>query len=203
MRMSSAKDMLGRESPRMSSPAATEPCIIRHAHAGDVPAMLAIYSPIVRDTTISFEYEPPTIAELEERLHAIQRHYPWLVAERAGEIAGYAYASFFRSRPAYQWATEVTVYVHPDHHRRGVAQALYRQLLDRLRAQGFRTAVAVITLPNAGSVGLHERMGFEPMGVLQRAGFKHGQWCDIGWWQLDLGGDRAPAPPRPPAMDRG
>jgi L-amino acid N-acyltransferase YncA len=184
----------------MSSLAAA-PCMIRHARAGDVGAMLAIYAPLVRDTTISFEYEPPTLAEMEHRLQAVQRQYPWLVCERDGQLAGYAYASSFRSRTAYQWTAEVTVYVHPDHHRRGVARALYRALLDRLRAQGYRMAVAVITLPNAASVALHEDLGFEPVGVFRRAGFKHGQWCDIGCWQVDLGGAAAPAPPRPPAMD--
>jgi L-amino acid N-acyltransferase YncA len=182
----------------MSSPAAAAPCIIRHAHAGDVAAMLAIYAPLVRDTTVSFEYEPPTLAEMEHRLQAVQRQYPWLVCERDGQVAGYAYASAFRGRAAYQWTAEVTVYVHPDHHRRGVARELYQALLERLRAQGYRMAVAVITLPNAGSVALHEDLGFEPVGVFRRAGFKHGRWCDTGWWQLDLGGDSAPAPPRPP-----
>jgi L-amino acid N-acyltransferase YncA len=185
----------------MSSSAAA-PCTIRHARAGDVPAMLAIYGPIVRDTAISFEYEPPTSAELEARLHAIEGQYPWLVAERAGQLAGYAYASSFRSRAAYQWAVEVTVYVHPEHHRHGVARALYGALFDELRAQGFCTAIAVITLPNARSVALHERLGFAPVGVFRRAGFKLGQWYDIGCWQLELGEGSAPAPPRPPGTGR-
>lgn len=183
----------------MSDSAATAPCTIRHAQSGDVSAMLAIYAPIVRDTAISFEYEPPTVAEMEGRLRTIQRDYPWLVAERGGELAGYAYASSFRNRPAYQWSTEATVYVHPDHHRRGVAQVLYRELFERLRAQGYRTVVAVITLPNPGSVALHEHVGFAPTGAVARAGFKFGQWYDIGFWQLDLGDGSAPAPPRPPA----
>jgi L-amino acid N-acyltransferase YncA len=186
----------------MSDSAATAPCTIRHAHASDVPAMLAIYAPIVRDTSISFEYEPPTIAEMEGRLRTIQRDYPWLVAERGGAVAGYAYASSFRNRPAYQWSTEVTVYVHPDHHRRGVGQALYRELLDRLRAQGYRTVVGVITLPNPGSVRLHEQVGFARTGVVAHAGFKFGQWYDIGFWQLDLGSASAPAPPKPGASQR-
>jgi L-amino acid N-acyltransferase YncA len=183
----------------MSEPssASTAP-IIRSAHAGDVPAMLAIYAPLVRDTTISFEYEPPTPAEMEQRLQTIQRAHPWLVCERDGQVAGYAYASAFRSRAAYRWTAEVTVYIHADHGRRGLAQTLYRALFARLRAQGYRTAVAVITLPNPGSVALHERLGFQPVGIFQNAGFKHGQWLDTGWWQLDLGGDAAPSLPRPP-----
>jgi L-amino acid N-acyltransferase YncA len=159
--------------------------------------MLAIYGPIVRDTVISFEYEPPTITEMEARLLAIQGQYPWLVAERDGQLAGYAYGSSFRSRAAYQWTAEVTVYVHPDHHRHGVARALYEALFDRLRAQGHASAVAVITLPNAPSVALHERLGFAPVGVFRRAGFKLGQWYDIGCWQLELGEGSAPSPPRP------
>ena len=187
------------ESLRMSHPlAAGTDSIIRHAHAGDVPAMLAIYAPLVRDTIISFEYEPPTVEEMAHRLHAIQRQYPWLVCERDGQVAGYAYASSFRSRAAYQWTAEVTVYVHADHQRRGMARTLYLALFERLRVQGYRMAVAVITLPNPGSVALHEDLGFEPVGVFQNAGFKHGQWRDTGWWQLDLGGDCAPAPPHPP-----
>jgi len=172
--------------------------IIRLAHAGDVPAILAIYAPLVRDTTISFEYEPPTTAEMEQRLQTIQRDHPWLVCERDGQVAGYAYASAFRSRAAYRWTAEVTVYIHADHGRRGLAQTLYRALFERLRAQGYRTAVAVITLPNPGSVALHERLGFQPVGIFQNAGFKHGQWLDTGWWQLDLGGDAAPSLPHPP-----
>lgn len=114
----------------MSEPssASTAP-IIRSAHAGDVSAMLAIYAPLVRDTTISFEYEPPTRVEMEQRLQAIQRDHPWLVCERDGQVAGYAYASAFRSRPAYRWTAEVTVYIHADHGRRGLAQTLYREAL--------------------------------------------------------------------------
>lgn len=199
-----------RESPRISTPSAVEASgesrlLVRLAHARDVPAILAIYAPFVRDTAVSFEYEPPTLAEMERRLRAFQQEYPSLVCERAGQVAGYAYASRFRSRTAYQWTAEVTVYVHPDHQRRGVAGTLYRSLLDRLRVQGFRTAVAGITLPNAGSVALHESLGFQPVGVFQRVGFKHGQWHDTGWWQIDLysdglggaapGGHAAPAPP--------
>lgn len=175
---------------------------VRMARADDVPAILAIYAPFVRDTSASFEYEPPTLEEMERRLREVQQNYPWLVCERAGQVAGYAYASRFRSRTAYQWTAEVAVYVHPDHHRRGVAGTLYRALFERLRAQGYRTAVAGIALPNAGSVALHRSVGFQPVGVFQRVGFKHGQWHDTGWWQLDLGGDAdPPAPPRPPARD--
>jgi phosphinothricin acetyltransferase len=184
----------------MIEPLAAAP-LLRLARAGDVPAMLAIYAPLVRDTTISFEYEPPTLAEMTQRLQTIQRDYPWLVCERDGQVAGYAYASAFRARAAYRWTAEVTIYMHPDHAGRGLATALYRALFDRLRAQGLRTAVAVITLPNPRSVALHERLGFQPVGVFQNAGFKHGQWLDTGWWQLALGSGSAPDAPRPPAPD--
>ncbi|WP_428265915.1 arsinothricin resistance N-acetyltransferase ArsN1 family B [Haliangium sp.] len=180
------------------SAADTASSLIRAAGPDDVPAMLDIYAPLVRETVISFEYEPPSLDEMSRRLDEIQRGYPWLVYERGGVVAGYAYGSRFRGREAYQWTTEVTVYVHPAHHRRGVARALYEALFERLRAQGYRTAVAVITLPNPGSVALHEAVGFEPVGVFRRAGFKHGQWCDVGAWQLDLVDPDLPGPDAPP-----
>ncbi|ACY16899.1 GNAT family N-acetyltransferase [Haliangium ochraceum] len=174
---------------------------MRSARASDAAALLAIYAPVVRDTAISFELEPPDEAEMVRRLAAVQGRYPWLVLERAGALAGYAYASSFRERPAYRWTAEVSVYVHAEHRRRGVARALYGELLARLRAQGLRTAVAVITLPDAGSATMHERLGFAPAGRIARAGYKFDRWYDIGFWQLALGGDGAPASPRPPRAD--
>ncbi|HTI35288.1 MAG TPA: GNAT family N-acetyltransferase, partial [Miltoncostaea sp.] len=100
---------------------------------------------------------------------------------------------------AYRWAAETAVYVDPGHHRRGVGRRLYAALLAQLREQGVRTACAGITLPNPGSVALHESMGFAPVGVFRRVGWKHGAWHDVGWWQIDLGGaDGTPPEPRPP-----
>jgi phosphinothricin acetyltransferase len=163
--------------------------LIRPATRVDVEAMLAIYAPIVRDSAISFELEPPTPGEFARRLDAVPQGAPWLVAESGGAILGYAYASKFRERAAYRFTVETTVYVRDDMRRRGVARALYAELFTQLRAAGFATALAVIALPNPASVALHESLGFRPVGVFHRVGFKFDRWHDTGWWEFDL---RAP-----------
>jgi phosphinothricin acetyltransferase len=169
---------------------------IRIAREADAEAVVKIYGPVVRDTAISFEVEPPTPDEIRGRIRTVLEHAPWLVCEIDGTVAGYAYAGKFHARAAYQWTVEVTVYVHADHHRRGVARGLYTSLLAGLRVQGFRTAVGIIALPNPASVGLHERMGFLRGGFLHAVGYKHGRWHDVGWWELALG-ERTPVPPPP------
>ncbi len=118
------------------------------------------------------------------RIRNTMEHYPWLACEEAGRVLGYAYAGAFRSRPAYRWAAEVTVYVNQEEQRRGVASALYTSLLGILLVQGFTEALAGITLPNAGSVALHERFGFQRVGVFEKVGFKFEAWHDVQWWAL-------------------
>lgn len=149
----------------------------------------------------SFEEAPPSVAEFAERARALSATHPWLVAEREGEIVGYAYACPHRSRPAYRWSVDVSVYVAAADQRQGFARRLYRELFARLRRQGFRVACAGITLPNPASVGLHESLGFEPVGVYRGIGWKAGAWRNVGWWQLDLApaGDEPPAEPSAPA----
>ena len=165
----------------------------------DSPACAEIYAPYVRDTTISFEDVPPAAEEMAARMGRVLRTHPWIVEELGDEMVGYAYASTHAERAAYRWTADVAVYVHGDHHRRGVGRRLYAELFDRLRDQGFRTVCAGITLPNDKSVGLHTALGFAPVGVYRRVGWKHGAWHDVGWWQRDLGG----APPDPPAEPTG
>jgi phosphinothricin acetyltransferase len=161
---------------------------IRAATAEDAPAIAAIYAPIVRDTVISFETEPPGEAEIARRIAAVQAVYPWLVSVGAeGGVTGYTYATRFRERAAYRWCCESTAYVAESTRGQGVGRRLYAALFDMLRRQGFLSVVGVITLPNAASVGLHEAMGFEPVGVYHNAGFKFGAWHDVGWWTLELG----------------
>jgi L-amino acid N-acyltransferase YncA len=170
---------------------------IRLASDADAAAVQAIYAPYVRDTAISFETEPPSIEEMRRRIRGVLEHAPWLVCERDGEIAGYAYASRFHARAAYRWTVEVTVYVDRARRRAGTGRALYTALLDVLRLQGFRVAVGIIALPNPASVGLHERLGFARSGLLAAIGFKHGSWHDVGWWRLELRTlDESPAEPR-------
>lgn len=112
-------------------------------------------------------------------------------------MAGYAYACPFMARPAYRWSAGVSVYVAAGRGGRGIGRALYRELLERLRRQGFRNACAGITLPNEPSVRLHESMGFEPVGVNREVGWKHGAWRDVGWWQLRLAPAPTGTPPEP------
>jgi phosphinothricin acetyltransferase len=166
----------------------------------DAEACRDIYAPYVRDTAVSFEELVPSVEEFEGRIRKTTATHPWIVMEVGGEVVGYAYATQHRPRAAYRWTAEVTVYIDGRHHRAGIGRRLYTELLDRLRRQGFRLAVAGITLPNAGSVGLHEAMGFERVGVYERIGWKAGAWHDVGWWQLDLqpGSEAAPAEPLPP-----
>lgn len=170
---------------------------IRPADAADAAAIAAIYAPIVSDTVISFELDPPASGEIAQRISAGCERFPWLVLTRDADTLGYAYAGAFRARPAYQWTAETTVYTHPDARRIGVGRALVTALLDCLRAQGFARAVAGVTLPNAGSVALHERAGFTPVGVFAKVGFKFGAWHDVGFWEQALGASGvAPATPR-------
>ena len=168
----------------------------------DAAACAAIYAPSVESTPVSFELSPPDAAEFARRIEKHSATHQFLVAEEDGEVVGYAYACRWRERPAYDWAVEVSIYIDGDHHRTGVGRALYTELFERLRAQGFRVAVAGTTLPNPPSVALHEGMGFEPIGALREIGWKQGAWHDVGYWQLRLAPDAAdppdaPLPPRP------
>jgi phosphinothricin acetyltransferase len=174
---------------------------IRMARTSDGVQAAAIYRPSVADAATSFEIEPPDGAEMAQRIESVLAAAPWLVCAGAdGSLVGYAYAARHRERAAYQWSVDVTVYIRSDHHRRGVGRALYGVLLDLLRLQGFYVAHAGITLPNAGSVGLHETFGFRPVGVYPAVGWKHGAWRDVGWWQLPL--RERPAMPEAPLLLR-
>jgi len=175
-----------------------EPTTIRSAHPeGDAAACVAIYAPHVETGATSFEEEPPNPDELAERIGTTQAIYPWLVAEHSGEVVGFAYACSHRYRPAYRWAVEVSVYVAADEQRRGHGRALYNELIERLRRRRFHVACAGITLPNRASVALHESLGFIPVGVYRRIGWKHGAWHDVGWWQLELQPPGEGKPPEP------
>jgi phosphinothricin acetyltransferase len=143
----------------------------------------------------------PDAEEFARRIESVSERYPWLVAEEDGTIAGYAYATAHRELAAYRWAADVAVYVGDGYRRRGVGRALYGGLLPLLERQGVQVVYAGVTLPNDASVGLHEALGFQPVGVYRRVGWKAGAWHDVGWWQLDLVAPNAsvPAEPGPPA----
>jgi phosphinothricin acetyltransferase len=160
--------------------------MIRLAQPSDAAGILDIYAPYIRDTSITFETEVPTIADFSKRIKSYLEHWPWLVYEENGMIGGYAYASRYRERTAYQWGVECSVYVHDDFHRKGIASDLYAKLFTILKAQGFTTVYAVINLPNDPSVALHESMGFRYFATYEKVGYKLGKWKNVGWWQLQL-----------------
>jgi L-amino acid N-acyltransferase YncA len=158
----------------------------RVATPDDAKAVLAIYAPYCSSTYVSFETAPPNEPQMRERIERILSHYPWLIGEVNGQVGGYVYATQHRERAAYRWSVDVAVYVAERHHRRSLGRALYSSLFAILCEQGFFQAYASITLPNAASVGLHESVGFEPVGVFPKVGYKLDRWLDVGWWRLQL-----------------
>lgn len=173
------------------------PLTIRAAGPGDAAACAAIYQPYVMQTAVTFETEPPTVAETARRIEAATRAHAWLVAVDHHETVGYAYAGPFAARPAYRWSCEVSVYLVTGRRRTGAGRALYQALLPRLTERGYRVAVARMTLPNDASMGLHAALGFRPVGVHRGIGWKNGAWHDVAIAQLELGdGGSAPAEPR-------
>jgi phosphinothricin acetyltransferase len=171
---------------------------IRIASPADAEAITAIYAPIVRDTVISFEIEPPSVDEMRARVLSTLKLLPWLVSlDEQGVVNGYAYAGRHRERAAYQWSVDTTSYVRADSRGRGVGKALYSALFAELVGLGYFQAFAGIALPNDASVGLHESVGFKPVGTYRNVGFKQGAWHDVGWWQRALQEPSAnPLPPR-------
>ncbi|MFC6990922.1 arsinothricin resistance N-acetyltransferase ArsN1 family B [Haladaptatus sp. GCM10025707] len=160
---------------------------IRLATPADAPEVAAIYAPMVRETTVSFETDPPTETEMRVRIEKTLPGHPWLVCEGdGGTILGYAYAGTHNSREAYQWTVNVSVYIHEDARGQGLGRRLYETLFEILRLQGFYTAFAIITVPNDASVALHESLGFESVGVIESAGYKHGGWHDVSYWRRTL-----------------
>ena len=171
---------------------------IRTATLDDAAALLAIYEPYVTNSPVSFELEVPNVDEFKGRIAKLLGKFPWLVLEKDGEILGYAYAAPFRERKAYQWSVESTVYVKQGHHRKGVGAALYGKLLELLREQGFVNVIGGITLPNEGSRLLHEQFGYRQVSQYKDAGFKHGRWYDVGYWQLQFEKSEKPQELKPP-----
>ncbi len=164
----------------------TEPPMIRLATAADAEAVAAIYAPYIESTVITFEVTPLTAEQMRARMVQSLERCPWLVAEDAGRVVGYAYAGPHRERAAYQWSADVAIYLDQQVHGRGLGRALYSALFPILVRQGYINAYAGITLPNPKSVGLHEALGFAPVGIYRNVGFKMGRWLDVGWWQLQL-----------------
>ncbi|MEI6602912.1 MAG: GNAT family N-acetyltransferase [Clostridia bacterium] len=159
---------------------------IRIADTRDAEGILQIYAPYITDSVITFEVEVPAIAEFERRMEAIQKDLPWFVAEQNGVIVGYAYASHFRERKAYDWSVDLSVYVDPAHHGKSIGKALYFCLIETLKLQGYYNAYGGITMPNAKSEKLHETFGFREVANYPHVGYKDGRWLDVKWYGLAL-----------------
>jgi L-amino acid N-acyltransferase YncA len=179
--------------------------MIRPARKEDAAQIAEIYRPYCEDNCVSFEEVAPGAAEMAERMEKITRRYPYLVDDRDGAVAGYAYASPHRERAAYRWAVESTIYVRGDFQGKGVGRALYEELFRRLRGQGLVKAYAGILVPNPASQGFHESMGFTLVGIYRKVGYKLGAWRDVGWWELALlpqaGIPAEPSPPQTTALN--
>ncbi|MBV9556790.1 MAG: N-acetyltransferase [Pseudolabrys sp.] len=162
---------------------------LRPATLADIPAITAIYAHAVTHGTASFELEAPDEAEMTRRMQALlDGQFPYIAAESDGRLAGYAYASLYRTRPAYRFTVENSVYVAPDMHRKGIGKILLMKLIEECTARGFRQMIAVIGDSNqAASIGVHKACGFEPAGNLRNIGFKFGQWLDTPLMQRSLG----------------
>lgn len=179
----------------MNEMAASGDVLIRPAAAADIAAIARIYAFAVKHGTATFEIDPPGEAEMARR-HAVlaERGYPYLVAERGGVIAGYAYAGTYRARPAYRWSVEDSIYIAPEFHRQGIGSALLVGLIAEAGSRGFRQMIAVIgDSAQIPSIAVHAKAGFVHIGTLRAVGFKHGRWLDTVLMQRALGaGDGAP-----------
>ena len=171
---------------------------IRPALEADLPAITAIYEHAVRHGTATFELVPPDLAEMTRRYRALMDGgYPYFVALLDGRIAGYAYASAYRPRPAYRFTVENSIYLDPSIHRRGIGLLLLQRLILECEARGFRQMIAVIgDSANAGSIGVHGRCGFKMIGTHPNVGLKFGRWLDTVMMQRDLGEGATSMPQR-------
>jgi phosphinothricin acetyltransferase len=162
----------------------------------DGPAVAAIYADAVAGSLATFEEVPPDAAEMAGRIADTLRRTPWLVAELAGEVVGYAYAAPHHARPGYRWSVNLSAYVGAGHRGRGVGRRLYVSLLAILRRQGLVNAYAGVALPNPASERLHSAIGMRRFAVYRRVGFKFGAWHDVAWYELRLT-EPAGSPPEP------
>jgi L-amino acid N-acyltransferase YncA len=185
--------------------------LIRHADPQrDASACAEIYAPYVSDSVISLELSPPSAEEFAERIAVTSETHPFLLAVQdggadSGAVAGFAYAGPHSERAGYRWSANVSVYVDPRYHRRGIGRRLYAELFGLLERQGLWTACSGITLPNDASVGLHTACGFQTVGVFHRVAYKHGAWRDVAWLEralrpdADFAGAATPPDPAQPA----
>lgn len=161
--------------------------LIRPATLSDAPALLGLYAPYVTETAITFEYTIPTLTEFEQRMAHVMERYPYLAAEQNGQILGYAYASSFRPRAAYDWSVETSIYLDRAQRGKGVGTRLYHTLEEQLKKQHILNVYACIAYPNPESIGFHQQLGYKTIGHFTQCGYKNGIWYDMIWMEKMLG----------------
>ncbi len=170
---------------------------IRIATPKDGEALLNIYKGYIENTAITFETEVPFVEAFSKRIENTLPHFPWLVCEVDGVVAGYAYASKHGERAAYQWSADLSIYVNEKYHRKHIAQALYWALEETLKLQGYYTVFAGVTTPNPKSEAFHTAYGFDIVGVFENVGYKLGEWRGVKWFRYTLTDyQKEPAPPK-------
>ena len=172
---------------------------IRLVTEKDAAEILEVYTPYVTETAITFDYEPPTVEEFEEKIRDYSQNYPWLVIEENNRIIGYAYGSKHRTKQAYQWSPESTIYLSKQVQGKKIGRILYQTLFDLLRIQGFVNVYAGVTIPNEKSEAIHLSLGFEETGDFKKMGYKMGKWHDVRWYVLYLA-EHISNPPSPLLM---
>ena len=171
---------------------------VRFATVQDIPRILEIYAPYVKNTAISFEYTVPTIAEFTRRFSEITARFPWLVWEENGIISGYAYGSLPFERAAYQWCAEASIYLCPEAHGKGIGKQLYAALEKHLQAQGYKKVYAIITTANEASIAFHRAVGYRHTATMPDCGYKFGNWYGTVWMEKKLNSwDVPPDEPHP------
>lgn len=175
--------------------------LLRPAVPEDGSAFAAIYEPYVTDTAITFDYEPVSAEEFARRITETLQRYPYLAAEINGQVVGYAYASAFKGRAAYDWSVETSIYVRQDCRGKGIGKALYQALEEALMRQNVLNVNACITYPNPDSVAFHEKFGYQTVAHFHQCGFKLGQWRDVIWMEKTLGEHDVPPKPFIPWSD--
>lgn len=159
---------------------------IRLADKDDASSILQIYAPYITGTAITFECEVPTVEAFSDRMKNIQRVYPWLVCEIDDHIAGYAYASRYMERQAYDWSADFSIYINPQYHGKRIGKSLYFSLIEILKLQGYYNIYSAVTMPNIKSESLHESFGFNEIGIFRNVGYKLGGWHDVKWYVLKI-----------------
>lgn len=160
--------------------------MIRNANIEDAEQICEIYNYYVLHTIVTFEETPVSKEEMKSRIETTIQKHPWIVYEKDNQILGYAYANEWKSRCAYKFSVESTVYLNKKSHGLGIGSLLYKELIERIKLQNLHAIIGGISLPNDASIALHEKLGFEKIAQFREVGYKFNKWIDVGYWELIL-----------------